>query len=192
MEEVNFDKIDDTNNKQNELEEESPKEPSMKEKVDVIYDALKDAKKKKIKIPRKAKVRRGKLKKGFIGVIYIDENGNIKGEKVKVEGGCFRDTKAIRYHAIDGSEVLFWEGKFPVVIQPTWKKNPLNVRKILTRRVKKDGEEEFIYNETHGQKYIMARMLADVIKIKKKGGLSIAILIALIVGGYILYTIFAG
>jgi len=183
MEEVKFQKTEEI--------EDKPKELTMNDKVTEIYDALKDVKKKKIKLPRKAKVRKSKIKKGYIGVIYIDENGNVWGEKERVDGGCFKESKNIRYHAIDGTEIYYWEGKFPVVIQPTWKKNPLNVKKILTRVVK-DGKEKFIYNETYGQKYIMARMLADVIKIKKSGGLSLILIIALIIGGYILYTMFTG
>jgi len=180
MEKVNFVGMNESNEEHQESQEEKPKEPSLKEKVDVIYDAFKDANKKNIKIPRKARVKKSKLKKGFVGVIYIDENGNVWGEKEKVEGSSFKESKAIRYHATDGREILFWEGKFPIIIQPTWKKNPLNVRK--------DVDD----NETYGQKYIMARMLADVIKIKKKGGLSLALIIALIVGGYFLYTMFVG
>jgi len=177
MDEVKFEDVKDSNTPE---EDDKPEKLSMVNKVDEIYDALKDIKKKKIKLPRRAKVNKRKLKKGFVGVIYIDENGNIWGEKEKVDGGCMKEKKAIRYHATDGREILFWDGKFPVVIQPTWKKNPLNVRNDIEN------------NQTYGQKYIMARMLADVIKIKNKGGFSIAIIIALIVGGYILYTMFTG
>ena len=39
---------------------------------------------KDMKIIRKAKVKKRKIKKGWIGVLKIDENGNISGEKQKV------------------------------------------------------------------------------------------------------------
>lgn len=182
MEEITFEKTEKA---------EQYKEPSMMKKVDEIYDALKDVKKKQIKIPRKARTKKGKLKKGYMGVIYIDENGVITGQKEKVEGGVFREKKAIRYHSTDGSEILFWLGKFPVIIQPTWRANPLNVRKIATK-IEKDEKTEYLVNETYGQKYIMARMLADVIKVKTKGGKAILWILGIGILGYLAYTLFTG
>lgn len=181
MEQIDFNKIDET-----------PKEPAMKDKVDVIYDALKDSNKKKIKIPRKAKTRKRKQKKGYVGVIYIDENRNIRGLKEKIEGGSFSEKSDIKYHATDGREIYFWEGKFPVILQPTWRKNPLDISNISTKK-EEDGKIRYIVNETYGHKFIMAKMLADAIKLKKKGGgISIILIIALIIGGYIAYTTFFG
>ncbi|GBE19358.1 MAG TPA: hypothetical protein ENG87_05815 [Candidatus Pacearchaeota archaeon] len=145
----------------------------LKEKVDELYFAWEDAKKKKIKIPRKAKVRKRKKRKGWIGVLKIDENGNISGEKQKMSGFVYR-TKDGYYHTSDGQEILFWMGKFPVVIQPSWKLNPLNLRK---------GVEK---NETYGQPYVMARMLNDQIPRKKQSG---SIIIWIIIIGAILFGV---
>lgn len=129
---------------------------------------------KPIKIPRKAKVRKGKLKKGWIGILRIDENGNLTGEKQKVEDSTIR-LKDGDYHTMDGEEILFWEGKFPVIIQRTWKLNPEKLR------IRKDEK-----NETYGQKYIMARMLGDTIKVKAKSG---SIIVWALVIGAILFGI---
>jgi len=145
-----------------------------------LYEVLKDTKKQKIKLPRKAKVSRRKQKQGYVGILYIDENGNIYGEKQKIEGSVLRENRAIRYHATNGKEILFWEGKFPIVLQPTWKINPLDIRKDTNK------------NETYGQPYIMARMLKDMIVLKKKGGLSILAIIGLVIGGYIVYKLIVG
>ena len=151
----------------------------LKEKVDMLYNALEEQKiseikTKKIKIPRKAKAKKSKIKKGWIGVLKIDENGHISGEKQKVEG--FTVTlKDGTYHASDGREILFWEGKFPVIIQPTWKENPLKIRK-------EEGEK----NETYGQKYIKAKILRDTITVKKPKP---NILIWLLVAGAALFAI---
>ena len=124
-------------------------------------------------------MKKGKLRKGWIGILKIDENGNLSGDKVQIKGSAF-DLKKESYHSTDGREILFWQGKFPLIIQPTWKKNPLNIRL-------KDGEK----NETYGQKPIMAKMIGDAIKPKKNsGGFLIWILVA--IGGYIGYTIFFG
>ena len=154
-------------------------EITLKQKIDTIFEKMsnepiQEIKKRKIKIPRKAKVRKGKLKKGWIGILKIDENGNFSGEKQKLEGSTIM-TKGGTYHATDGREVLFWEGKFPVIIQPTWRTNPLKVKK-----------EEKEKNETYGQKYIRARMLGDVIKVKTKGG---SIIIWLAIGAVVIYVI---
>jgi hypothetical protein len=135
----------------------------LKEKVDNLYKALnlentQDAKNLKVKVlkmPKKSKVRKAKIKKGWVGVIKISENGNISGEKVKVEDSAFK-LKDGTYHATNGQEILMWEGKFPVIVQETKKLNPVRFNQ---------GE-----NETYGQKYVLATMLKDAIKVKGKGG----------------------
>ncbi len=157
---------------------EEYKEQNMSQKIDKIMEAIESSNKKKMKLPRKARVNKRKIKQGYIGVLYIDENGNLRGDKVKVEGSAFREKSDVRYHATDGREILLWEGKFPVVIQPTWKKNPLTIRNS-------EGK-----NETYGQKYIMTMMLENAISLKKGGGMSILLIIALAVGGYLLYSAF--
>jgi len=141
---------------------EDVKEMSMKEKIDILFNQNSQAsspnvKIKPIKIPRKAKVRRGRAKKGWIGVIKIDETGVISGEKQKVEDSVFK-LKAGTYHATDGQEIFSWEGKFPVIIQETKKLNPVNIVKLNR------GE-----NETYRQKYVLTKMLKDAIKIKNGG-----------------------
>ena len=145
-------------------------EISLKQKVDILFNQLEgqnNRKWKKLKLPRKAKVSKGKIKKGWIGVLKIDENGNISGEKTKLEDSTHR-LKEGTYHATDGREILFWQGKFPVIVQETTKVNPTYFGK---------GS-----NETYGQKYIMARMLKDAIKIKNKASNWIVwIIIAIIV-----------
>lgn len=153
------------------------------QKIDDIYNTFakvekEEEKKKKIKLSRKAKVRKRKIKKGWMGVLVIDENGNIHGEKQKVAGFSY-NTKDGLYHASDGREILFWEGKFPVILQPTWKNNPILIRK--------DNDK----NETYGQPYIKAKMLADLIKVKSGGGkiiIWILIIGALGYGAYYLLT----
>jgi len=162
------------------MEEEKKSMPLLKE-LEKLRD-FKEAsiKKKKIKIPRKAKVRKNKLKKGWIGIIKVDENGNISGEKQKLEDSTIR-LKDKTYHSIRGDEIGMWNGKYPVVILPTWRKNPIKMKR---------GENE--KNETHGQKYIMARMLGDTIKVKAAAGaktfLYVIIAAVVVYGAYMLFT----
>jgi len=148
------------------------------DKVDLMYKDYADKNTKKLKMPRKAKVSKSKFKKGWIGIIKVDENGNISGTKKKIIDSTFdlEDT----YHATNGKEILLWEGKFPVVIQPSWKTNPLQVRKDTD------------INETYGKKYIMARMHLDTIKQKSKQMGSIAMIIGLAIAAYVAYSLFTG
>jgi hypothetical protein len=152
-----------------EIQEEKPKSlvEQMKElkqfKEQVQSGEIKS---KKLRIPKRAKVKGRKLKKGYIGILKIDENRNISAEKQKISGSAYRDKDGI-YHATDGREILFWMGKFPVIIQGSWKTNPF----------KFNPESE--NNETYGDTYKMAKMLKDTIKVKSKAGGSIIIWILL-------------
>jgi hypothetical protein len=155
--------------------EEKPLIEQMKELKQFREEVLSgEIKRKKLKLPRKAKVKGRKLKQGWIGTLSIDENRNISGNKVKLIDSAFKDKNGV-YHASDGREIFFWEGKFPVLIQPTWKTNPINL----------DPKTE--KNETYGDKYKMARMLSDAIKIKSQG--SGSIIIWIIVGLAVLFGI---
>lgn len=158
-------------------------EKNLVEKVNEIHDALnspnKKIRKKKMKVMRKAKVNRSKKKKGFIGIIKIEENGNLSGEKVKVEDFTYKLKKG-NYHATDGSEKVWWNGKFPVLFQPTWKLNPINFKRL-------EGEK----NETYGQKYVMATMKKDLIKVKSKAG-NLLIWIIVIIAGVVGYSLIKG
>jgi hypothetical protein len=159
--------------KEENKEEKQEKPKSLVEQINELKDFKEkvmkgEIKTKKLKIPKKAKVKGRKLKKGYIGILRIDENKNITTEKQRIYGNSYKDENGL-YHATDGSEILFWMGKFPVIIQPSWKNNPMNLNP-------KDDT-----NETYGQPYIKAKMLADTIKVKSKGGGSIIIWI-LIVG----------
>lgn len=145
---------------------------SLKDKVEKLYeDKYFDQKTKQLKVIRKAKVSGRKAKKGWMGVLKIDENNNITGEKIRIDDSVFV-TRDGKYHATKhGEEVLMWDGKFPVLIQQSWKETPLNLKKRTTDN-----------DETYGQKYIMARMLNDTIKVKNKMGGSIILWIVLGVG----------
>jgi len=147
-------------------------ELSLKKKVDTIFEKLNPEypkkKSKKIKIPRKARVRKGKAKRGWIGILRVDENNVITGERQKIEDSAFT-LKGGTVHATNGQEVLFWNGKYPVIVQETKSRNPKKFN---------DGD-----NQTYGQKYILAKMLKDAIKVKTNSG-SIIIWI-LIIGGLV-------
>ena len=144
---------------------------NLTQKVDTLYKLAKEGKIRKLKIPRRAKVKRAKLKKGYIGILRIDENGNITGEKQKVIDSTYKVKSGV-YHALEGDEILFWQGKYPLVIQPSWKNSPLKV-----------GEVTDPVNETNIQKYIFNRMQTDAIKPKRNLGwlIWVVVIIAVVI-----------
>lgn len=140
----------------------------------ILTDGIK---KRELKIPRKAKVRGNKLKKGWIGILKVDENRNLSGEKQRVSGSAYM-TNDGTYHALEGDEIIFWNGKFPVVIQFTNKNSPLSKNLNVAEEQKE--------NETFGDRYKMAKMLSDTIKVKQKGG---NIIIWILIGAAVLFGI---
>jgi len=155
--------------------EENIPEKSMKDMVSEIHKALEDSKTKKVKLPRKARVKKRKLRKGWVGALIIDENKNIHGEKVKIEGSCFNEKNGL-YHTADGKDIFWFDGKFPIILQPSWRRSPI---RLGTTELTEE-------NNTKSQTYIKARMLADVIKVKSKGG---SIILWLVIGAAVLFAI---
>lgn len=158
-------------------------EKNLKEKVDILYEELSSPNKKKrkkaMRLMRKAKVSRSKLKKGYIGIIRIEENGNMSGEKVQVQDFVYKLKKG-NYHYTDGGEKVWWNGKHPVLFQQTWKLFPVDFRK--------DPQER---NETKGQKLVMATMKKDLIT-KKSGGSNIIWIVLLIIAAIVGYSVIKG
>ena len=162
---------------------EEDKEKTMKEKIDSTFNFIDEIKNgkipaKKLRLPRKAKVTKAKLKKGYVGILKVDENGNISGDKIKLNESSF-ELKSGTYHASEGKEILMWDGKFPVMIQPTWSVNPIEIRNIKNT------------NETYGQPYIKAKLLKSVL-VKKKSSGSILIWVLVAVGAVVAYSLLKG
>jgi len=166
------------------------KELSLKDKVDKTYNfisSMDDAGKKKVernlsknlKLQRKAKTSKNRRKKSWCGVLFLNENRTIQGQKVLLEGGTYK-TKDGNYHVTDGSELAFWDGKFPLLWQRYDKLNPTNLFPT-------EGEK----NEIYGQDSVMLRMKRDIIKEKKKGGgMSILVMMGILAAGYFLIKTF--
>ena len=160
-----------------EVKEEIKKKPLVEQMKDLEQFKNKvlsgEIKTKILKLPRKARVKKRSLKKGYIGILKIDENRNISAEKQRVSGSSYRTSDGL-YHSTDGREIFFWQGKFPVIIQPSWKDNPLMIDPSTEK------------NETYGQPYIKAKLLRDVIKVKSGGA---SIIIWILLAGAILFGI---
>ena len=160
------------------LEQEVPKpikeEPNLTQKVESLWLQANNIVKKdpEMKIPRKMKVTKRKLRKGYMGVQLIHENGNTSFEKCQLVDSTFKTRDGV-LHTTDGREILMWNGKFPYVVQEAKKINPKNFKF-------NEGA-----NEVYGQHYIRAKMLQEAIK-PKQGGMGI-ILILLAIGAGIFF-----
>lgn len=165
-----------------EEQEIEEKESTMREKIDFLYSAFKSSKKnkktKKLKLPRKAKVSKSRAKKGWVGIMFVNENRNLSGQKAKLEGGTFK-TKDDLYHVTDGKEIIFWEGKHPVVFQRHDKLNPTNL-------FPQPGD----VNEIYGQDLVYLRMKKDNVQNKPKGKISIVMWMVILAAGYFLIKTF--
>ena len=165
-----------------EVSESSPEEKegdkkSLSDKVadKVMENLTKDKKgkkreKKQLK-PRKAKLSKGKRKKGYVVVCKIHENHHVDFEKVPVEESAYK-LREDTFHALQEGNYFFYNGKYPMVFQPTTKKNPYNPLEGV--------------NETKGQKHIMNLMSKHAIEKGKKKAGSIILWIVLGIGGIIL------
>ena len=125
--------------------------------------------------PAKATISKAKLKKGYIVVVEFRENKSVNMTKTPIINGTIKvgDT----YHAVRDLDVFYFErilGKpIPMIFQAKNKINPYNPI---------DGR-----NETYGQAYIKARLIADTIKDKKPMSIGLIIIVFLIIGGAIWY-----
>ena len=107
----------------------------------------------------------------------VGENQSATFEKVQVEGGAFKTSDG-SYHSTDGREILFFQGKFPFIVQEEKSINPKNF---------KFNELSEDVPQTYGDKNILAMMLRDTIKVKKGGNMSPIIIGIVIIG--ILYVL---
>jgi len=155
---------------------EETNELSLKEKVDLLYNKKSNVEKKRFTLPRRGKISKSKIKKGYTTVMRVDDNGNIDFEKQRIQDSTYRLTTK-DYHVTEKKDILSYKGK-PFIIQPTKKLNPYNPL---------DGE-----NETYGQPYIMARMLGDTIKVKTANAKGIIWIVGIGLAAYIGYTMLTG
>ena len=156
-------------------EETKTVKDELKDIKSILEETSKAKKEKKFRLPFKAKISKGKLRKGYLTVCIVNENNSVDFKKYQITDGTIKIEDTI--HAIEQEDIFTYKNK-PFVIQPKWLStphNPINPNK-----------------ETYGQKYIMSRMESDKIVGKRKlggWGLSIG---ALIIGGVIIYALLTG
>lgn len=147
-------------------------------KLSKMFDGLEEKEKKKVlkklRLPRKSKVSKMKRKKGWIGVLFANPNKVISGQKVRLENGTYV-TKDNYIRVTNGSEIAWWDGKYPFIWQRYDKANPTNL-------FPKEGDKD----EMYGQDLIELRYKKNLIKDKKKSNMSIVTIVIILVAGYFL------
>jgi len=155
-------------------------EKTIKGELEDIKEMLSDTAKEKkrkpkaFRLPFKARVSPGKLRKGYLTIGQINENMAVDFIREPIIDGTVKldDT----YHAVEEFDIFSYKGK-PFIFQAKNKLNPYNPLK-----------EE---HETYGQKYVMARMEGERLTTKKAIGWGISIGVLIIIG-VIVYALFTG
>jgi hypothetical protein len=146
------------------------------EKLDII---LSDKKKiKDFKLPSKAKLSKSKVKKNWITICKVNENGGVDFIRDKIDNQTIIVDGVPRL--CTGEDVLNYKGK-PMIILPSWSVKPFSPTDSFNQSLD-DG------SNTKGYALLLARMKAGAIDLKKKMNMFLIIgLVAL--AGIVLYVV---
>lgn len=163
---------------------EEEKEESIKELLKknnkVLMDLLEKSEPQKFKLPWKARLSKGNIRKDFITVMIIYENGNIEYLKAPIKNGTIDIDGIPRLSTADYT--LYYKGK-PMIILPAWTLKPFSPVENYEDTVKEDMT-------VAGRRLLIERMKLDAIKPKGVGFGAIGWVILLLVlagAGYYLF-----
>lgn len=158
------------------MEEKTLKE-TIKENSELMKQLLENPKVKKVKLKKLSKAQQ---KKGFVNYLFINENKNLEMLKVPVDEMTTFLDKTPRLAQPDS--ILFYKGS-PTIIQPAWSIRPFSPIDNY-QKTKDDGELSI------GFKLLANRAELGEVKSKKRlsGGAIFAIIVVLIVVGYLLLS----
>jgi len=153
---------------------------TLSEKVDrltqlIEKNPIKKRKERMFRMPFSGRVGRGHLKKGFVTVLEIAENGSASFTKKQIVDSTIklRDT----YHSVDDKDCLNYKGK-PLIIIPKKSENPYN--------------PNYVKNTTFSQKHIMSRMMNETINKAKTIGIAGISIGVVILVGIVIYALISG
>ena len=135
-----------------------------------VKDLLAESKKKKFNLWTKGLLGKAKLRRGYCIILVVNENGSCVFKKEPIVEGVVKveDT----FHAIDKDSIFTYKNK-PFLIIAKNRVNPYNPLKEPA--------------ETHGDRYILARMLNEALKNKKSIGAIGWWILILAIGGIVAY-----
>lgn len=119
-----------------------------------------EPKEKKFRLPFGKKVGKFQVKKNFVTIMKINENGNIDLQKRQIKEQTFIEDGIPRLGTPD--YVLRWKNN-PMIIIPSWSVKPYSPSEQYEKSLN-DG------SNTKGYKILMAKMQSEVIKPTKQMG----------------------
>lgn len=148
---------------------------NLEHSLEEIQEALNNKKSKKFRLFNKGLIGRRRLKAGYVLIVQIGENGSISFKKEPIVDSTIKleDT----FHVVEKKNIFFYKNRPAVLIfkGKLWAFNP-----------------ELEKNETMGQKYILARMQNEAIKLKKGIGAMGGWILLLLIAGGVAYYFFGG
>lgn len=169
------------------MTDEENKQTNLKDRLNNIENALErlaeKSEKKKFKIPFKGRLSKPNIKKGYVTVQVIHENGHIEFLKTPVVNGTIDVEGIPRLSTADYT--LQYQGK-PLIILPSWSLKPFSPV---------DNYENTVQEKltTAGRRLIIERMKLDAIKPKMAGfGMIGWIVLGLVILGVGYYLIKGG
>lgn len=152
-------------------------EKSLKQRLEELERKTTEPTTKPFRMPFRGRVGNGKIKKGYVTIVTIQDNHAVDFTKEQIIDGTIKLSKGdLSIHSLDPKDIFFYKNK-PLIFQPKKSLNPYNPLK---------GE-----HETYGQKYVMARMEGDKLSLKKSIGWMGSI-IGIVILGIIAYAFITG
>ena len=143
----------------------------LKSKIDGDVDT-KD-KKKKFKLPSKARLSRRNLRDNYVTVLHLNNNHTGEFLKVKIDESTTMVNGIPRI--ANTEEIIYIDGKTPLIIQPEWSVKPISISDNYEKSVKDELTSE-------GFSVLLNRMKKEAIKTKKKMSGWIIVLILAVIG----------
>jgi hypothetical protein len=154
-------------------------EEQLKEIKDIVKPQVEEGKKpKEFKLPLKAKVKGGKLKKNYITVVKLNENRGVEFLREQIDEQTIMEDGIPR---LASNQYIFLWKKNPMIFLPSWSVEPYAPIQEFTNSVDNGSNVK-------GYKILMAKMLSETVNKKKSlGGIWIWI-IGLILLGVVAYA----
>lgn len=106
------------------MEEKEKQEKTLKETIEDLRETIENSKKKKFKLPVRAKIGKRHARQNYTTVCYINDNKEVSFTREKIKEGTTMAEGVPRVATAD--HMLTYKGK-PFLIQPSWSTEPFSV-----------------------------------------------------------------
>ncbi len=159
-------------------------EGTLKDEIRMLRESVEQGNKKKVRkfrLPFSGKIGRGKVKRNYASICYINENREVKFTRAPIEEGIIMIDGAP--HVATTDHLLTYRNK-PFLIIPSWNTTPFSPQKDLDKAMR----EKTI---SVGYRLLLNKIKYEAIKPKSRGGFGIVIF-GLLIAGVAAYYFFGG